>query len=676
MKNSLKQSISLGLTILLLVQWMVPSAMAADKTLRVEQAISFALNENPDVTKKYNEIILKKMKYVEAVEGARATVKNKSTFRWKLLFSFKFPEPLNMMDEFDLAITPLVIQTEIDTLEHALADLTYNITAQTKNLYIETYISQEKVTFTQTALNQTQKDLDRNKAGLLTGDATQADIEAIEKRIETLRKELANLKRGFENQKRDLSDLVHLDVTSNYRFTNPMQEMNLERSFLPAVVAHTLEEDQGYYEARAATSTAWLNLDGYETLMKNQYGQKMAPIQPFIDMAKQGQEVDYAAFQIKYKEFIKNIDKPWEWGFRILFFSFQKEWFKGEISGSRYIQDELYAVYTACMEYSNALRTEEATRKSLVKEVESTYESLVSTWNAYESLADLLVDQEETLDKIIILNKLGKAGYDEVELSLSTYQETQISALDTLGMYNTLLNDFDDLTCGAITQYLEGTGLTMDGKGGGDSVAELDVIEDPYYYLHTSVADLKFSVGVSIPEEFKPTISHFEVWSEGTQIGERASIDEEVSHLAIDYGGSNMLDFHFYDGENLVATQSVDANVPRDLLDIEEAEPEAEEPLILAIYSASTTAIGEMRTSEIKITPASHWNPTSYAIIYADQEVYSKEKIPIDEEFRYLSLLVTSLEQATVMFYDEDGRLLETGRFETSSGNILNIAQN
>ena len=120
------------------------------------------------------------------------------------------------------------------------------------------------------------------------------------------------------------------------------------------MVDYTLENDQTVYEAQMAASTALMNLESYESLMRNEYGGKFDRIQSFVNIAKNGGDVDYAAFMMAYKEMLTDLDRPWAGSIRILFFRFTKEWFKGEIDGTRYIEDEMYAVYTACMEYANA----------------------------------------------------------------------------------------------------------------------------------------------------------------------------------------------------------------------------------------------------------------------------------------------------------------------------------
>ena len=67
---------------------MLPAQAGAPKTLLVSQAQSMAISNSRDISMKYNEILLKRMDYVEAVAGIKAKVKNKKTFRWTPLLNF------------------------------------------------------------------------------------------------------------------------------------------------------------------------------------------------------------------------------------------------------------------------------------------------------------------------------------------------------------------------------------------------------------------------------------------------------------------------------------------------------------------------------------------------------------------------------------------------------------
>lgn len=630
-----------------------------------------ALSTSSDIRKQNNQIILKRMKYVEAVEGIRAKVKNLRSFRWSPLLSFKFPQQLDLTEEYDLNVKPLTIQTEIDTLKHGLDDLKYEITHKVNQQYFEVYLLQETTAFTQSRLNDAKTQLERNKASLRTGKATQSDVDRAQKSVDTLTKDLSSQLREFESAKTKLSELVGVDVTVGYTFANPFKTAVIPRELLENLTQYTLDHDQSFYEAKAATSTAKLNVDSYESLMRSQYGSKMNIIQTYINMAKQGMDVDYGAFQIKYKEMLGKLDKPWAGKIRILFFKFTKEWFKGEIDGTRYIEDEMYAVYTACMEYGNAKKDQDALEKDLRSQVRDTYESVVTGWNTYETLQGLAAESKETLDRLLVLNRMGKATYTEVADQQEAYQVAQQDALDALKEYNVTLSEFDRLTCGAVTKYLKGTGMGLDTGEGGDAYAVLDPINDPYYYIYTSVADLTFYIGVSIPDGFEPMIDSFEVWYAGTQIGERTQVGTELRHLTLDYQDTSELTIRLYNGNTYVDECTVDASVPRDVLDIQRQETETETERVIGSYMVNTTMEGGVSVSELKLTINAVENAATYTLTYGEQGIYTTDQHPITESFTYLTLLIASLEDVTVKLYDRDGEAVMDVRFDTSTQELV-----
>lgn len=646
-------------------------AVLSTRTFSPEQAQRMALGSSSDIRKQNNQIILKKMKYVESVEGIRAKVKNLRSFRWSPLLSFKFPQQLKLTEEYDLNVKPLTIQTEIDTLRHGLEDLEYEVIHKVNQQYFEVYLLQETIAFTQRRLDDGKTQLERNKASLHTGKATQSDVDRAEKVVDTLTKDLSSQLREFESAKTKLSELVGVDVTVGYIFTNPFKTAAIPREQLDALTQYTLDHDQSFYEAKAATATAKLNMDSYESLMRSQYGSKMNIIQNYINMAKQGMDVDYGAFQIKYQEMLENLDRPWNGSIRILFFEFTKEWFKGEIDGTRYIEDEMYAVYTACMEYGNAKKDQDALEKELRSQVRDTYENVVTGWNSYETMQSQASEAGEILERLRVLNKMGKATYVEVADQQEAYQVAQQDALDALKEYNVTLSEFDRLTCGAVTKYMKGTDMELDTGEGGDAYMVLDPINKPYYYIYTSVADLTFYIGVSIPEDFEPAIDSFEVWYAGTQIGDRTQVGTELRHLTLDYQDTSELTIRLYNGNTFVDECTVDASIPRDVLDIQQevSQPAAER--VIGSYMVTTTLAGGVSVSELKLIINAVENASAYTLTYGDQVIYTTDKRSVTESFTYLTLLIADLEDVTVKLYDSGGGELMDVRFDTSTQQLV-----
>lgn len=663
---------ALALSVLLVGSLVCGSGRSAlvTRTLRLEQAQRMALSCSSDIRLKQNEIILKRMKYVEAVEGIKAKVKNLTTLRWSPLLNFKFPQELAMTEEYDLNVKPLVLQTEIDILIHRMEDLEYEIINEVNLAYFDVYLLQETTAFTQARLEDAGQQLRRNQAKLVKGDATQTDVDRAQSSVDTLTSELASQMRDFENAKTKLSELIGVDVTVGYQFKNGLKMAAIPRERLEDLTQYTLDHDQAYYEAKVATSVAQINVESYESLMEQEYGSKLNYIRTYINLVKQGVDVDYAAFQLKYREMLKAVDKPWAGNIKILFFKFSKERLKGEIDGTRYIEDELYALYTACMEYANARKEQKSLEKELRSQVRDGFENIVTAWNSYQNLQELAADALETLERLRALNRIGKATYEEVADEQTAYQDAQQDALDALKDYNDLLSEFDRLTCGAVTQYLKSTGMGLETGEGGDAYAVLDPINDPYYYIYTCVADMTFYFGVSIPEDFEPSVDKFEVWCGGTQLGERMDVGTELQHLSLDYQDTGALTLRLYSGSEFVHECEIDAGVPRDVLEI----PGKMEPVgdrVVGTYSVSTTMQGEVSVSELKLRINAVEGAARYNLTYGSDGIYTTDLRPVSESFSYLTLLISSLQDVTLKLYDNDGEHVADAMFDTETQELV-----
>jgi len=632
------------------------AAAAVDKVLLIEQAQNLAITSSRAISKKTNEITLQKIKYVESVAKIKAKIKNLTTLRWSPLLNFKFPQDLNMSEEYDLNIKPVTLQADIATMQHELDDLKYAALLEANKNYSQAYVLQEKCAFTESRLDNAREELKRNKLQLRSGGATQSDIDKMEKSVSTLETELSNQKRNFENAKITLSETIGIDVTSGYTFRNALYTAAVPREKLQDIVNYTIANDHEYYTAKMETSTALLNLNAYESLMRGQYGGKLDSVMPFVNAVKQGQDVDYSAFQLEYRAVLKEIDRPWEGYWRILFFKFAKERLKGEISGTRYVEDDLYALYTSCMEYDNARKAQETAEKRLKREVEVSFESLVSAENSYRAMAQTVADQKASYEKLLVGNRMGSITYDEVSSKLEDYQAAQVDELDLLASYNELLFEFDRLTCGAVTKYFRGETLTTDSGSSADSFSSISTPDGAYYHINTSVADMVFTFGIEIPEGYEPEVTAFEIWYDGQQIGGRTQSDQEIRHLALDYKETSVLTVKLFDGDNYVGECEIDARVPRDTLDFfsgggEDADTKEQ----VGTYMMSMSTVGDMKIAEMSLKINASEGVSFYRLTYDDgRPVGSDQLLKTDESFRYLSMLVPSIEDVVLVLYGEN----------------------
>ena len=647
---------------------------AADKTLSLQQAQKVAIAKSSKRVKILNKIELQEIKYSAAVKSIQMKKKNMSTFRWTPLLSFKFPEQPTLADEYEWQYKPLQITSTISSLQHQLLDDQLETKESVSNLYVQIYINQEKIAFLGENLEQAQTTLTRNQARLAVGEATQSDIDKLQQSIDRLTTDISLQKRSFETNKSKLSKLINQDVTTGYTFQNPLQQADIPRNILDNLIQYTLDNDQSYYEAKMDTRLAYTGMNMMESMMRSQYGNKMNNIMPFINQIKAGDSVDSGAFKNAYKQMLDNVDAPWNGTKKILFIRIKKEWFKGAVDGSRYVEDDPYALYTGALEYMDALKEQNSLQDELTNSVKSGFETLKTAQIAYNDAQKSCDILEQEVEKNTRLNLLGKVSYEELSDLQEEYRNQESETLDLLAEYTQLLYSYDRLTCGGITAYLEGTDVDMKAAQGGNSFIAKELEGKAYYYINYRVEDNIFVMGVSIPDNYSLDITDYALYVNDMQIGDVTPIDEELEHLALDLDQVDKAQIFLYDGQELVDVREIDSSVNQAELPINGGytleHKESVQTVATYIYTLQKTT----NTVSMKITPKDSEQIAYYRLTDTDgNAVNGDELIPIDEEFTYLSLLVGNLSGLNIIFYDSQEQELYQGMFNTGSSTITVI---
>ena len=533
---------------------------------------------------------------------------------------------------------------------------------------------QEKIAFLEENLEQAQTTLTRNQARLAVGEANQSDIDKLQQSIDRLTTDISLQKRSFETNKSKLSKLINQDVTTGYTFQNPLQQADIPRNILDNLIQYTLDNDQSYYEAKMDTRLAYTGMNMMESMMRSQYGNKMNNIMPFINQIKAGDSVDSGAFKNAYKQMLDNVDAPWNGTKKILFIRIKKEWFKGAVDGSRYVEDDPYALYTGALEYMDALKEQNSLQDELTNSVKSGFETLKTAQIAYNDAKKSCDVLEQEVEKNTRLNLLGKVSYEELSDLQEEYRNQESETLDLLAEYTQLLYSYDRLTCGGITAYLEGTDVDMKAAQGGNSFIAKELEGKAYYYINYRVEDNIFVMGVSIPDNYSLDITDYALYVNDMQIGDVTPIDEELEHLALDLDQVDKAQIFLYDGQELVDVREIDSSVNQAELPINGGytleHKESVQTVATYIYTLQKTT----NTVSMKITPKDSEQIAYYRLTDMDgNAVNGDELIPIDEEFTYLSLLVGNLSGLNIIFYDSQEQELYQGMFNTGSSSITII---
>ena len=408
------------------------------------------------------------------------------------------------------------------------------------------------------------------------------------------------------------------------------------------------------------------------SMMEDKYGRKLASVQPFIQQALNGEKIDSAAFKKVYNQMLDDIDAPWEGKYKILFFRFPKEWFKGSVDGSRYVEDDPYVLYTAALEYADAACEQSSAEETLVKQVRNDFETIKTAQIAYTDAARALDALSEDLDKGVQRNRIGSMSYEELADIQTAYEEQELSKLSLLGEYSKLLYAYDRLTCGAVTAYLEGTDIDMAAAQGGNSFLADEMKGTAYYYIEYAVEENVFRLGVSIPEDFSVEITHFELYVDEEKIGDRTEKDKYLEHLGLDLDNTGSVKLYLYKEENLVDVCEIDPSVYQDVLEITGGYTLVKNTQIKTV--ATYDYVLDSSTNTVLLTiKAEKSEPIAYYRLEDKNgnAVSGETLIDIDSGFRYLSLLVGDFTDVAAVFYDQSESLLYKGTFETGIARIV-----
>lgn len=645
---------------------------AGTKTLTLSQAKKLAVANSDSYEKVESQLAVKQASLSQAYRSIREKKKNMSTFRWSPLLSFQFPTSPDLSEAYEFEFKPIEIQSEIDSLQHQLTDVILEEYENVSSLFADVVVLNETIAFNEKRLSVLEEQLVKDRAKQKLGEASQSDIDILNTNITALENKIAADRRSVESSKKKLSDAVGMDVTTGYAFQNPFVSAEIPRSRLEDLTQYTLDNDQGYYDVCMEESTALISLRTNYSLMSGQYGSKMNLISGYINQVYAGNKVNKKAFKSAYETFLKKIDEPWQGKKKILFIKVPKEWFKGEISGIRYVEDEPYALYEAALEYEDARLERENAEKELTDEVADGFENYVSMRNAYLAALDEVEKAEEALTKSAGLNRLGELTNEEYTTEKEDYEELQNDMLSALADYTKALYSFDRLTCGGVSLLLESADADLTAGGEGNSYVTAEYEEGAYYYMESIIEQEQFRLSVYIPDDFDVTVTHYELWCDGEQIGEKTEIGRSIRHLALAAENIGNAFIRFYNGTEFVDDCEIDPSEPSGALRIVTGYSAVSDDAKrqLGEYSMSVNQTTGIVT--VQLSPSADSGIAYYRISTADGiRLTGEEYYAMEKSFRYLNLMESDIATLKLTFYDANRNQVCEGYFEPDGNRLM-----
>lgn len=645
---------------------------AEAKTLTLTEAKKLAVANSASYEKVESQLSVKQASLSQAYRSIREKQKNMSTFRWSPLLSFKFPTKPDLSEAYEFQFKPIEIQSEIDSLEHQLTDVVLEEYEKVSTLFVDAVVLEESIRFNENRLAVFEEQLVKDKAKLKLGEASQNDIDILNTNITSLQNKIAEDRRSYEQSKKKLSDAIGMDVTTGYSFENPFVSAEISRTQLQDLIQYTLDHDQSYYDVCMSENTALISLRTNYNLMNGQYGNKMNYISGYVNQVYAGTKVNKKAFKSAYEVFLQKIDEPWQGKKKILFIRIPKEWFKGAISGIRYVEDEPYALYEAALEYEDARLERENAQKDLTDEVTDTFENYVSLRNAYLAAVEAVNKAEKSLTAAESLNKLGELTNEEFTTEKEDYEELQNEMFSALADYTKALYSFDRLTCGGVSILLADAGADLKAGGEGNSYVETEYENGAYYYMESIIEQEQFRLNVYIPDDFNVEVTHFELWCDGKQIGERTEIDKSIRHLALTTESIDKAFIRFYNDTEFVDDCEIDPSQQSGELQIVSQYTATGGTGDRELGEYSLTVNADTGIATVELSPRQDREIAYYRISTSDgvyltgDSYYSTEK-----SFRYLSLLENGIADLNIEFYDASKNKICEGHFETADNRLM-----
>ncbi len=676
--------------------------MPASKTqaggkLRLSAAKSIAAANSEKIEALEIQIEAKQAARNSAIRSIAEKQKNMSTFRWSPLLNFEFPTKPDEAEAFEFQYKPVQLQYDIDTLNHKITDEKLKSFEKVSTIYIEIITSSNEIGFLKERIKSLKIAIEKNRARVIEGTATQAQVDQQNDRLEGLENSLASEQTTLQRAKEKLGRELGFDVTSGYTFEDAFISSNMSRDCIDQLKYFAMSsadssasyiKEENVYEAKQAEELAKLALMTNYNLMKSQYSGNIGMISGYVQQALDGSKVNKRAFKKDYDAFLKRIDDPWTGKKRILFFKFPKVWWKGEIDGIRYVEDDPYVLYSATLEYESALKDYNNARTELSNAITDGFDSYIETRKAYIKSVEDLEKLQTQLIYDEALNALGQLSLEEYEAELTEYENARTAMNDALSLYSSTLFEYDRTTCGGASAYFVEESISSQSGNSGtgnidDDLNRLDVItkKGAIYSIRSIVENEEFMLYIDVPDGFEYNITDFELWSDGRQIGERTKKGEAIKHLTITVKEVDKVAIRLYDGEEFIDECAIDPEVSVGPLNIKEAslpenkndskvigkytvEEDTNTDMIKLRFEFDNKAVEKNYTTDKKVA---YYNLSAETNLF----LFSNDLVNVEDAFAYMSFIKNDLGKLTIRLFDEDGSYIGGAAFEADKKRLI-----
>ncbi|MCR5467368.1 MAG: hypothetical protein K6F37_00265 [Lachnospiraceae bacterium] len=641
------------------------------KTLTLDAAKKLAYATSVKLDDLNEKLEKKQAEYENKVKSAAIKREYVKHFHWRFLFSMDFPRDLTFEEIRETTYEPMEALEEVRETKKEIEALKLDLNEKVTDLYITIYKGRQSIEMDEERLLIAKDKKAKVAAMVATGEKNDADLKEAEQGVKDIEskivstisstnaacKKLAKLV-GFVDDYGNVSDPTLSDYKLLVPYTTDIIN-KLDRKDLKYLKQHTLDNDSEIYESRANKSLAYIDVTTvYSAISSNMKSGDMAIIAPYYNSVVAGKTINKTKLKQANKQFLKAIDRYWEGSYKIgiwpIRFSFAKTLFKGKADGSWYMQDDPNALYDTILEYYNTTTELKIAESDKEDEVEDAFNTYIGLRNTYTLLQEQRQDKEEGYKESGIQYRLGEIDAAEYNSILDAYEDLQLQELDALTTFSQNVNSFNRLTCGALDKILTGEDF---GNEFGTQLVVANNISGASYYIVPKYETLVFDLGISVPEDFKYNITDFELWCDGTKVGERTASDSVITHLMTATANVEKVIIRLYDGDTFIADCEIDPGILQGELLIPAYEGTTELPNQVGSYELTENS--DDTTVTFKLIPNAIENMKYFVVYDADgHALISEELCGVDEGIRYPKALEESIDQVVIKCYDADKNYL------------------
>ncbi len=524
----------------------------AENMLTLQDIRTLAIENSTGLQNTKIDLVKKQIELRQAKEGMADIIKKESTIRFSLLFNIKFPEKHGMPKEIELLTKIPEIENDIKVLNEKKNSEALKSQTTAEQAYYDVLFAQyqqQKTIDRLEQLEQSQYVIDKQ---VKLGKAKQSDLEYIQDSIDSLQKQSErNILTLYEKQTK-LASLLGKENLLYDTVSEELQQTSFQRNQLNDITNYALEHDFELYQKRQSRILAEKETDVVMGIYKNVYSKYISDVESYI---KNHKNIDYEEFIARYQYTLYNIDSPWYGSYviNLIFFKIYipKEWFKGEYSGTRYMEDEKYQLFITLVERDKAIEEEKQTEKQLKQNIETAYSTLKTMESSIKQMEQNLQQNEIRYQKKLEENKKGFISFVELESARESLYQQQQLLYESKVDYAKSLSAFNAQTAGYVNYFLNIVQTQQYDYEMGDSN-----METAMWHIKTDITNYNFLFSVSVPEEYD--VDSYQLYYEQNAVGEKTPISETLTHLSIAYGNTTMLTVNFYKQNELKYTADIE----------------------------------------------------------------------------------------------------------------------